>query len=92
MLTYNTLTRTTDIVVSFMALLVLLPIFLPVAVSIRVCSPGPVFYLGWRVGLRGRLFRVFKFRSMVVDAELRGGSATADENVEKMQTFGNDKS
>ena len=61
--------------------LALLPIIVPfaavVALGIRISSPGPVFYLGTRSGLNGRPFRIFKFRTMVVDAERKGGGTTA---------------
>jgi lipopolysaccharide/colanic/teichoic acid biosynthesis glycosyltransferase len=36
---------------------------------IRICSPGPVFFRQWRIGERGKLFRIIKFRTMIVDAE-----------------------
>ena len=51
-----------------------------VAAAIMFTSPGPVFYRGERVGLRGRRFRIVKFRTMVVDADRLGGSSTADDD------------
>ncbi len=50
------------------------------AVWIKIDSSGPVFYRGIRVGQYGRPFRVFKFRTMVVDAEKIGGPSTADDD------------
>jgi lipopolysaccharide/colanic/teichoic acid biosynthesis glycosyltransferase len=47
---------------------------------IKFCSPGPVFYRGARVGLGGKLFAMLKFRTMVVNAEALGGSATAADD------------
>ena len=41
---------------------------------------GPVFYMGMRVGLQGKPFRVYKFRTMVINAERTGGSLTADDD------------
>lgn len=51
-------------------LLVLLsPIFLVTALLIKILTPGPIFFRQWRVGEGGKLFQVYKFRTMVVDAE-----------------------
>lgn len=66
-----------DIVVAAVGLLLLLPLFALVAVLIRRGSPGPVFFRQERVGLHGRLFRIFKFRTMVADAPSRGPALTA---------------
>jgi exopolysaccharide biosynthesis polyprenyl glycosylphosphotransferase len=63
--------RATDIVLSGLALIALSPLFLVVAAAIKLTSSGPVFFKQVRVGLRGRYFPMFKFRSMVVDAERR---------------------
>lgn len=51
-----------------------------VAISIRKQDGGPVFYRGERVGLHGRLFKIFKFRTMVVNAEKIGASSTSDDD------------
>lgn len=74
------LKRIIDCIVSSAFLLALSPIFIGIALAIRLFSPGPIFYCGKRVGLNGRLFRVFKFRSMVIDAEELGGSATPEDD------------
>jgi exopolysaccharide biosynthesis polyprenyl glycosylphosphotransferase len=63
------LKRLLDIVVSAAALAVLLPILLTAALAVALTSPGPVFFAQQRVGMRGRHFRMLKFRSMRVDAE-----------------------
>ncbi|MGC8576106.1 MAG: sugar transferase [Caldisericum sp.] len=57
-----------DKVVSFFALIILLPLFLFVAILIKLDSKGPVFFLQERVGKDGKIFRVFKFRTMTTDA------------------------
>jgi exopolysaccharide biosynthesis WecB/TagA/CpsF family protein len=63
--------RLVDIVVAAAVLAALCPIFLLVAVLIRLDSTGPVFFYQIRVGQWGRPFRMYKFRSMYVDAERR---------------------
>jgi lipopolysaccharide/colanic/teichoic acid biosynthesis glycosyltransferase len=70
--------RLVDIIVSLVGILVLSPLFAVLAILIKLGSPGPVFYRGVRVGRHGRLFRIFKFRSMVPEAERLGGSNTSD--------------
>jgi exopolysaccharide biosynthesis polyprenyl glycosylphosphotransferase len=63
--------RGVDFALASMALVALSPLFLAVAIAIKLTSKGPVFFKQTRVGLRGRLFGMYKFRSMVVDAEAR---------------------
>jgi len=67
----HVLKRTLDIAGSLTALLLLSPIFLAVALLIKLEDRGPVFFKQVRVGRFGREFRMFKFRSMRVDAEQR---------------------
>jgi lipopolysaccharide/colanic/teichoic acid biosynthesis glycosyltransferase len=64
------LKRALDVVVSLMALVLLAPVFLLVAVLVKA-DGGPVFFRQTRVGLHGREFRMLKFRSMCVDAEAK---------------------
>ncbi len=61
--------RLIDLVVSFLALIVLSPVLLIIAILIKFSSPGPIFFKQKRVGLNGRTFTLLKFRSMVKDAE-----------------------
>jgi lipopolysaccharide/colanic/teichoic acid biosynthesis glycosyltransferase len=58
--------RVRDVLSSAIGLLLLAPLFLVIAVAIRMDSPGPVFFRQTRVGLHGRHFRIHKFRSMRV--------------------------
>lgn len=69
--------RLADVVVAALLLLLLAPLLLLVALAVRVDSPGPVLFRQQRVGLGGRPFAIFKFRSMVVDAPRLGGYSTA---------------
>jgi exopolysaccharide biosynthesis polyprenyl glycosylphosphotransferase len=61
--------RILDLVVGFLALLVFAPVLLVAAVAIRLDSRGPAFFRQERAGLGGEHFRIWKFRTMVVDAE-----------------------
>lgn len=63
------LKRVFDIVFASVVLLLILPLFIIVALMLKVTDPGPVIYRHVRVGLWGRRFTCFKFRTMVVDAE-----------------------
>jgi lipopolysaccharide/colanic/teichoic acid biosynthesis glycosyltransferase len=72
------LKRVFDVVCAGAALVALFPLLAALALAIKVTSPGPVFYRGVRVGRHGRLFRIFKFRSMVTNADRLGGASTAD--------------
>ena len=69
--------RVFDIIFSGLGLIILSPLFLIMALWIKSDSKGSVYYRGIRVGLRGKPFRIFKFRSMVVDAEKVGASSTS---------------
>ena len=61
-----------DFVLSLVGLVILAPIFIVLAVWIKIDSVGPVFYKQIRVGQNGKDFGLFKFRSMVVDADKKG--------------------
>lgn len=70
------LKRTFDISVSMLLLILLSPVLLVLAVLIKLDSPGPVFYRQERVTAGGRIFRIFKFRTMVVNADQIGSLVT----------------
>lgn len=72
--------RLIDITFSFIALLVLLPIMLYVALRVKFSSSGSIFYKQERVGLRGKTFKMIKFRSMYVDAEKNGPALSSDND------------
>ena len=73
----DTLRRLLDLVASLAGLTVLSPLFVLIALLIVLDSPGPVFYRGQRAGRHGRLFRLYKFRSMTVGADRQGPGITA---------------
>lgn len=61
--------RSTEWLIAAILLLMLSPIMLVLSFLIAQTSPGPILFSQWRVGERGKLFRIFKFRTMVVGAE-----------------------
>src|SRR5699024_9115171 len=68
--------RIFDIGASLIILLITSPFLLLLALAIKLDSPGPVFYRQVRVGRYGKDFRIFKFRTMVQDADKKGLSLT----------------
>lgn len=72
--------RAFDIVVSLIMLIILSPVFLILALAIKIDSPGPVFYRQERVTQYGRHFRIFKFRSMVNNADKSGTAVTVKDD------------
>lgn len=71
------LKRLFDVVTAIAGIGILSPLLLGIALFVKLSSPGPVLYRGWRTGLHGRQFRILKFRTMTVDAEKAGGVHTA---------------
>jgi exopolysaccharide biosynthesis polyprenyl glycosylphosphotransferase len=65
------LKRAFDLVIASILLVACLPLLALIALGIKLDSAGPVFYRAWRVGLGGQQFRMWKFRSMFMDAEER---------------------
>lgn len=74
------LKRLFDITCSAVGLLLFAPVLLLLSLVIKSTSAGPILYRGQRVGLQGKPFRIFKFRSMVTDAETLGGPSTSDSD------------
>lgn len=71
-----------DKFLSLFILLLCLPIFLVIAIIIKLTSKGPIFYLQDRIGWNGKIFKIIKFRTMPVDAEVNSGPvwSTAEDN------------
>lgn len=69
--------RIFDLFFAFIGVLILLPLFLAIAVWIKLDSPGPILFRQIRVGQFGREFTLYKFRTMVADAEALGKQITA---------------
>lgn len=81
--------RAIDIAASSAGLAVSWPVLAGIAVAIKLDSPGPVIYRGVRAGKGGKPFKIYKFRSMVVNAEAIGETTTAqnDPRVTKTGAF-----
>ena len=73
--------RLIDIVAGLVGLVILSPVLLGLALWVKLSSPGPIFYRAKRVGRGGQTFHLYKFRTMVMDADRRGpGITTAGDN------------
>lgn len=81
------LRRLVSVAVAFLALVACLPLILFVALAVRFSSRGPIVFSQQRVGLRGQLFKVFKFRTMRQDAEA-GGAVWAIRNDPRVTPLG----
>jgi exopolysaccharide biosynthesis polyprenyl glycosylphosphotransferase len=83
------LKRFIDIAVSLVALLLLIPMYIVLAIAVAFSSKGPVFFLQDRIGLNGRVFKIVKFRTMFVDAEKMGPqlSSTHDPRITNVGRF-----
>lgn len=64
--------RIMDVVLSLIAILMLIPVFLFLAIAVKLSSPGPILFFQDRIGINGKVFRIIKFRTMFVDAEKAG--------------------
>jgi len=80
--------RAMDILISSLALLVLTPLLLFLAILVKATSKGPIFYGQERCGLNGRSFRMLKFRSMRVDAESESGPVWTAKNDDRRTPIG----
>jgi sugar transferase (PEP-CTERM system associated) len=78
--TFTRVKRLLDLLIACCGLMVALPLMVIIAAAIRLTSPGPALYSQLRVGQRGRVFTVRKFRSMRQDAEARTGPVWASKD------------
>lgn len=72
--------HTFDFVVSLLVMLMAIPLWLAVAIAIKLSSPGPVFHRAIRIGKDGKPFTLYKFRTMVADAAQRGPGITGRDD------------
>ncbi len=82
------LKKVLDLVFASILLIICVPLFPLIALAIRLDSPGPVFYLQKRVGLNGKLFTIYKFRSMHVQPNDESSAAWASENDPRITRVG----
>jgi sugar transferase (PEP-CTERM system associated) len=80
--------RALDIIMATVGLVIALPLLVVVAAAIKMTSAGPVLYRQPRVGLRGQIFTIHKFRSMRHDAERDTGAVWARRDDQRVTTFG----
>ena len=85
---YLAIKRSIDILVGALGLVLLSPLFLVVAIMIKLDSSGPIFFSQVRVGKKGKLFKIYKFRTMVLDAEEKTGPVWAIENDPRLTYIG----
>lgn len=64
--------RLMDVLLSFIALILFIPLYIFLAIAVKCSSKGPVFFFQERIGMHGKTFRIIKFRTMYVDAEKEG--------------------
>lgn len=88
-LNYLIIKRLIDVLISLFGLFIAFPILFVIGVVIKVSSPGPIFYRGVRTGQYGKKFKLFKFRTMVSNAENVGGPSTGknDPRVTRIGRF-----
>ncbi len=80
--------RSLDIFVSLTGLIFTFPVMAVIAVAIKTNSRGPVFFKQTRVGIRGKIFNMYKFRTMKQDAEAKSGPVWAKENDPRITSIG----
>lgn len=85
---YPVLKRMTDIALSILGLTIFLLLFPLIALLIRLDSSGNIFYSQERVGLNGHVFRIYKFRSMVADAEKKSGAVFSQQGDPRVTRMG----
>ena len=82
------LKRLLDIIISLLVLIILSPVFLITAIAIKISSPGPVIFKQRRLGLNGKEFDIYKFRSMVQNAEHTGSGVYSGKDDARVSKVG----
>lgn len=80
--------RLFDLVITFIGMVFISPLLFLLAILVKITSPGPVLYAQERMGLDGKIFKMWKFRSMKVGAESETGAVWAKENDPRRTRFG----
>ena len=84
---YRYIKRFMDVILATIALVVLSPIFLIIAIAIKIESKGPVFFKHARIGKNGKIIKLYKFRSMVINAEELIKSFTPEQMKEYKENY-----
>ena len=84
----NHIKRILDILIGSAVLLLLWPVLLITAIAIKLDSPGPVIFCQERLGLNGKTFRMYKFRSMKVNSEHTGSGVYSNKNDSRVTRVG----
>jgi len=79
--------RLMDVTISILVLICCLPLYLFLAIGVKISSPGPIFYKQERIGIHGKPFYIYKFRSMYIGSE-KSGPKLAKENDSRVTKFG----
>jgi exopolysaccharide biosynthesis polyprenyl glycosylphosphotransferase len=81
--------RVMDILLSFIAVILLIPFYIFSAIAVKMSSPGPILFLQERVGLNGEQFKIIKFRTMYLNSEAAGPqlSSSNDPRITKIGRF-----
>ena len=84
----NHIKRKLDILIGSVVLLLFWPVMLITAVAIKLDSPGPVIFRQERLGYKGKVFHMYKFRSMKVNSEHTGSGVYSDKNDSRVTRIG----
>jgi len=79
--------RIIDVLISIIATLILLPLFIFIGIMVRISSNGPIFFLQDRIGKNGKVFKIIKFRTMYMNSE-QNGPQLSSENDPRITPFG----
>lgn len=83
------LKRAMDILLSLFIIILILPLLIVIAFLIKISSKGEIIYQQDRVTKEGHIFKIYKFRTMYIDAEYKTGPIFAEENDQRSTTIGN---
>jgi len=83
------LKRSTDLILSLIMLVLLLPVIILTAILIKIDSKGPIFFSQERIGEKRETYKVYKFRSMIADAEKQSGPVWAKDDDDRITRVGN---
>ena len=86
---YSLTKRIFDILISFLALIILIPLFIPIILILRLTGEGEIFYFQERVGLDNKTIKIYKFATMLKNSEQMGTGIYTAKNDPRILPFGN---